>query len=95
MSRRGAGSEHAEERAEFEFHEASALAAPVLTVAKELLRLGFSAGEVCSLFTHAASALAKLDDGLERDDWLDLCAELYDRDELQDDSRLTAPGGEA
>jgi hypothetical protein len=95
MSRRGAGSALKKERTEFEFVPAPALARPVVTVAKALLEQGLTSAEVCSLFTHAACALAKQADGFEREEWLDLCAELHDDDLEAEGALLTAPGGSA
>ncbi len=76
---------------------APALARRVVSLARELLREGLDAGEVCSLFTDAAQVLSKQPRGLGREDWLALCADLYDRDDTEvcGAPRLTAPGGEA
>ena len=65
---------------------------------RTLSERGLSSAEICSLFTHAASSIAKNPDGLSRAEWLSLCAELYDdegeieRAELGGRA-LTAPGG--
>jgi hypothetical protein len=68
----------------------------VIEVANELRRAGLTSAEVCSLFTHAASALAVQDDGLEPGEWLELCAELEGGDVPGSvpDPVLTAPGGQ-
>jgi hypothetical protein len=98
MSRRGAGSglAHKLEQSErFDYVPAPALARPVLEVAKQLLEMGLSSAEVCSLFSHAASTLAHQDDGLPREEWLALCAELYDADEVETAPVLTSRGGSA
>ena len=97
MSRRGAGSAMKKARSGFDFVPAPALARPVITVAKELLRQGLTSAEVCSLFTHAASVLAKQEDGLCREECLELCVELHDEPDLEAESgaALTAPGGSA
>lgn len=86
-----------ERESRFEFVPAPALARSVITLARELLSNGLSSAEVCSLFTHAASTLAQNDDGLDRDEWLELCAELHDGVELERElpagTFLTSPGG--
>lgn len=97
MSRRGAGSlaRKLEESERFDFVPAPALAKPVLDVAKQLRELGLSSAEVCSLFSHAAAVLAHQDDGVPRDEWLALCAELYDADAVESAPVLTSKGGSA
>lgn len=96
MSRRGAGSP-VTGGARFELVPAPALARRVVALAKELLREGLAAGEVASLFTDAAQFLSKQKGGMPREEWLALCAELYDferRDGVgPGEPRLTAPGG--
>lgn len=87
----------------FDYREAPELGRRVVQAAQELLRLGLSSAEVCSLFTHAAATLAEQDDGLGREEWLALCEELYDhRQEAQPRRsanvpalRVNARGGEA
>lgn len=102
MSRRGAGSGPARKRdhGPFEFVPSPALGARVVAVARELLREGLTAGEVCSLLTDAAQVLSKQEGGYSRAEWLELCGELYERDggsaePRAREPRLTAPGGKA
>lgn len=98
MSGRGAGS--AAKKMEFELVPTPELGRRVLTTAQELLRLGMTSAEVCSLFTHAAAVLAAQEDGLEEGEWLALCQQLQAQDELEQElagagAVLTAPGGSA
>lgn len=96
MSRRGAGSALRKE-SQFDLMPAPALARRVVCLAKELMREGLAPGEVSSLFTDAAQVLSKQQGGMSRDEWLALCAELYDLEREEDgvstEPRLTAPGG--
>jgi hypothetical protein len=99
MSRRGAGSSALKGReSRFEHVPVGALGRPVIEAARKLLQSGLDAGQACSLFTHVAAILSKQRGGLSRDEWLDLCEELYDRaeqGEVETGLRLTAPGGAA
>lgn len=96
MSRRGAGSTLRRE-GHFDLMPAPALARRVVALAKELMGEGLTPAEVSSLFTDAAQVLSKQRGGLTREEWLELCAELYDRDghdePAQTVPRFTAPGG--
>lgn len=94
MSRRGAGSLLPKE-SRFEHVPVNELGRPVIATARALLRQGLTPGEVCSLFTHAAAVLSQQEGGLSREEWLDLCEELYDRGAVDGEARLTAPGGVA
>lgn len=107
MSRRGAGSA-LRRQSQFDLKPAPSFARRIVSLAREMLAEGLDAGEVCSLFTDAAQVLSKQRGGLSRQDWLELCAELYDRGESgrggegegegganRGGPRLTAPGGEA
>jgi hypothetical protein len=89
-------SDRSQQKRGFEFKEAPAIGRRVIAVANELRRAGLTSAEVCSLFTHAASALAVQDDGLEPGEWLELCAELEGGEVPVRASELvlTAPGGE-
>lgn len=89
----------------FVYSLAPAQAQRVVQLAREMLSEGLTTAEVCSLFTDAGQVLSKQEKGLTRDEWLDLCEELYDMEEADDDeleaasvatdARLTAPGGQA
>jgi hypothetical protein len=98
MSGRGAGSRRRtrlDESERFSFVPAPVLAKPVITVAQELLQLGLTSADVCSLFTHAAAVLCHQQDGMPREEFLALCAELYDADAVERGVAVTAPGGSA
>lgn len=101
MSRRGAGSGSSglagklSESERFDFVEAPALAKPVIDVAKQLLKLGLTSADVCSLFTHAGAMLAHQQDGMPRAEYLALCEELFDADGCENDAAITSKGGSA
>ena len=90
-TREGAGEVPASER--FDFVAAPAIGRSVLAVAKALRHQGLTPAEVASLFTHAAAVLVQQEHGMERDEWLALCAELYDASAVDGDARVTSPGG--
>jgi hypothetical protein len=80
----------------FDFVMAPAIGRSVLAVAKALLQQGLESAEVASLFTHAAAVLVCQEDGMPKDEWLALCAELHAAsvDDVPD-LAITAPGGSA
>lgn len=95
MSRRGAGLAKADgDEPELELLVTPALGRAVADCARRLIRDGARAPEVASLMAHAAARLAQQGQSrLSRDEWLTLCAVLWDGPE--GDSLLTSPGGEA
>lgn len=100
MSRRGAGvarrmdATAAEREPELELMEVPALGALVGDTARELIARGMRAPEVSSLMAHAAAQLAQQGPNrLTRDEWLTLCAVLWDGPDGSD--LVTAPGGDA
>lgn len=97
MSRRGAGVARgypAEREARaLQLIETPALGRVVMEVARGLMRNGMKAPEAASLLAHAAAHLAQQGENrLSRDEWLTLCAVLWDG---PDGSELvTSPGGQ-
>lgn len=99
MSGRGAGSSGRVDR-QFELVPAPSFARRLVAVARQLLGRGLDAGQVCSLFLDVAQVLSKQRRGFTREEFLTLCAELYDRGEVEQEVvtsgvRLTARGGSA
>ena len=92
MSRRGA---ETSPESHIELVEVGALGRGVVKAASALLDGGLTPAEACSLLAHAAAALARQKNGLSRDEFLGLCEELFDGDEVESDARLSAPGGSA
>lgn len=78
---------------EFSFVTVGAIGRSVVTTARQLLEGGLDHGEVCSLFVQTAAVLAKQPGGLNRKQFLALCEEHFDRDELEREAPVTAPGG--
>lgn len=104
MSRRGAGivrklgdGEPREGRAEapeLQLIETPALGSVVADTASELIRRGMKPPEVSSLMCHVAAHLAQQGPSrLTRDEWLTLCAVLWDGPDGGD--LVTSPGGDA
>lgn len=77
----------------FEFMATPALGRGVVAAARHLVEAGCQPAEAASLLAHAAVALAKGPKGLERREWLELCAELWDDPSGED--AITTTGGEA
>ena len=78
---------------EFSFVTVGVIGRSVVTTAKQLLEGGLDHAEVCSLFAQTAAVLSKQPGGLTRAQFLALCEEHYDRDELEHEAPVTAPGG--
>ena len=101
MSRRGAGvakrlgpPAFEDTSADLQLMETPALGAVVGDTARSLIRAGMKPPEVASLMASAAATLAQSgDNALTRDEWLTLCAVLWDGPEHDD--RLSSPGGQA
>jgi hypothetical protein len=64
------------------FVEVGALGRPAVTAANQLLRSGLARDEACSLLAQAAVEVGR--DKLTREEWLQLCADLYDRGSEQE-----------
>lgn len=94
MSRRGAET-RAGSREELELVVVEALGHDVVLTAQKLLSQGLEAGEACTLLLHASAALGRMPEGISREQFLAIAAELWDECELEDDGRVTAPGGSA
>lgn len=102
MSRRGAGIAKKLElppavndtSADLQLIETPALGAIVGNTARALIRAGMKPPEVASLMTSAAASLAQQGENrLTRDEWLTLCAVLWDGPDCDD--LVSAPGGSA
>lgn len=101
MSRRGAGvakkfgpPAFEDTSADLQLIETPELGAVVGNTARSLIRAGMKPPEVASLMASAAASLAQTGvHALTRDEWLTLCAVLWDGPE--GDARVSAPGGEA
>ena len=96
MSRRGAESPAApSESAGIELVEVEALGHAVVELANRMLAQGLDEGEACTLLLSAAVELSQRERGLARAQLLAVVEELLDRGELEDDERVTSPGGQA
>lgn len=94
MSRRGAGLAGRAGESEPEFITTPALGRLVADTARRLVRAGMRPPEVSSLLAHAAAELAQQGENqLTRDEWLTLCAVLWDGP--GGESFVTSPGGDA
>lgn len=103
MSRRGAGivrrfSERQPGREgkapDLQLIETPALGRVVADTARSLIAAGMKPPEVSSLMCHAAAQLAQQgSQRLSRDEWLTLCAVLWDEPDGSD--RVSSPGGDA
>lgn len=95
MSRRGAGT--AAETRHHEFMKAPEdVADRVVQFSRSLLKKhAMKPEEAATLMVNAAVYLAIMDGAFNREEWLEVAGDLWDRVTFDEDENVTAPGGDA